>query len=121
MLSNRFLRPRGGHNTSPTTPELEDARRLSGPPSYNEPPRSARQSSPSLSPRTVLRPAAPEESGSHKRIRIGYEGYSPVPSEPLPAPQPAGAHKPSMGWQPRSIELPRIHESVIDRPWRPQS
>lgn len=89
-------------------------RRLGAPSGYSE----ARQSSPSLSPRTILRPTVSEDGASHKRIRVGYEGYSPVASEPLPLPQPGGVHKQSMGWHPRPIELPRIHEDAINRTWR---
>ena len=115
-------RPRGGHNTSPSTPsaEPEEPRRLGGPPNPNDVSRPGRLASESLSPRSVFRPTNSDESLHHKRIRVGYDGYSPVPCEPRRVPPPPDVHKPTTAWQPQGLELPRIHEDVLHRPWQPE-
>jgi hypothetical protein len=84
----------------------------------SDPSMSGRHSSASVSPRSVFRPNHADDAMPHKRIRVGRDGYSPVPSEPLPAPE---THKASTAWQqpPQGIELPRIHERVLNRPWQP--
>ncbi|WKT43332.1 Zn(2)-C6 fungal-type DNA-binding domain [Fusarium oxysporum f. sp. vasinfectum] len=105
--------PRGGHNTSPSTPpaELDDVRTLNGPTIPNE----SENSSP-VSPRTTLRPQSPE-SGSHKRLRSGYDSYVSM-GEPVHALPPVEAPRPHVPIQPPAIELPRISEDVLNQAWR---
>jgi len=112
--------PRGGHNTSPSTPpaEPEDARRLGGiirpPPEHMMRPSS--HSSESISPRTALRPGSPDLVGPAKRIRVGYEHFTPMagPRSPM-APTPDTARS-ALSWH--QPELPRIHEDVLCRAWQ---
>ncbi|KAL8305371.1 hypothetical protein RB597_003789 [Gaeumannomyces tritici] len=79
--------PRGGNNTSPSTPpaEMDESRRLGGsmvrPPPVMDGPRPGSNSSASVSPRTVLRPASPDmmNPAPAKRPRLGGfgdHGYS---------------------------------------------
>ncbi|TPX09635.1 uncharacterized protein E0L32_009108 [Thyridium curvatum] len=134
--------PRGTHNISPSTPpaEAESSRRMG---SFMRPPpgspRPGSTSSASVSPRTTLRPASPENlGGPPKRMRIGYEQFPP----PLGGAGEVGAQRPSLGhpselprtgglplpWQqqqqqhhyqqpPPRPELPRLHEDVLARAW----
>ncbi|PTD09736.1 hypothetical protein FCULG_00007950 [Fusarium culmorum] len=99
--------PRGGHNTSPSTPpaELDD-----GPsrPTHSE------NGSP-VSPRTTLRPSSPD-TGSHKRLRVGYDSF--VAGEPMHTVPSAEPPRPQMPIQPPAIELPRISEEVLNQAWR---
>jgi len=138
--------PRGGHNTSPSTPpaEPEDLRRLGGmvprpPPAdisntntnssntNNQPYHHARpnsHSSGSVSPRTTTtmhRPASPDLAGSgpRKLARVGYEHYSPTTGRGSPmAPTPdATRSAPTFSWrQPEA--LPRIQDDVLRRAWQ---
>ncbi|KAK4451841.1 hypothetical protein QBC34DRAFT_44410 [Podospora aff. communis PSN243] len=112
--------PRGGHNTSPSTPpaEPEDTRRLG--PMIRPPPdhvmRPSSHSSESISPRTALRPGSPDLVGPAKRIRVGYEHFTPAagPRSPM-APTPDTARS-ALSWH--QPELPRIHEDVLCRAWQ---
>ncbi|KAK3684961.1 hypothetical protein B0T22DRAFT_516764 [Podospora appendiculata] len=114
--------PRGGHNTSPSTPpaELDDSRRLGGivrpPPDYIRP---SNHSSESVSPRATVRPASPDFSSAVplKRARTGYEHYAPTigPTSPV-APAPDTARSVLSSWH--QPELPRIHEDVLCRAWQ---
>ncbi|KAL8392763.1 hypothetical protein RB595_002809 [Gaeumannomyces hyphopodioides] len=83
--------PRGGNNTSPSTPpaEMDESRRLGGmvrPPPVMDGPRPGSNSSASVSPRTVLRPASPEmmNPAPAKRPRLGFgeHGYGHQPAAP---------------------------------------
>lgn len=113
--------PRGGHNTSPSTPpaELEDSRRL-GVSIMRPPPdhvvRPSSHSSDSISPRTALRPGSPELVGPAKRLRVGYEHFTPTggPRSPM-APTPETARS-ALSWH--QPELPRLHEHVLSRAWQ---
>ncbi|RNJ56621.1 hypothetical protein D7B24_007110 [Verticillium nonalfalfae] len=113
--------PRGGHNTSPSTPpaEPEDLRRH--PHSASELVRPGSNSSASVSPRTTIRQASPEPPMSHKRMRLGFDSYSSTAAD-----APSMAHTPDTGksnasWQHRPvIELPRIHEELLNRTWQPE-
>lgn len=116
--------PRGGHNTSPSTPpaEVDDARRL---PSLVRPPpheymRTSAHSSESVSPRTTLPPASPEMASSvpSKRLRVGYDHYAPAGGHRPPM-APAADHmmRSNMSWH-RQPELPRVHEDAVCRAWQ---
>ncbi|KAL0467111.1 hypothetical protein QR685DRAFT_574564 [Neurospora intermedia] len=116
--------PRGGHNTSPSTPpaEVDDARRL---PSIIRPPphehaRTSVHSSGSVSPRTTFRPASPEMASSvpSKRLRVGYDNYAPA-GEHRPLMAPAADHmiRSNVSWH-RQPELPRVHEDTVCRAWQ---
>ncbi|KAK0719920.1 hypothetical protein B0H67DRAFT_170067 [Lasiosphaeris hirsuta] len=113
--------PRGGHNTSPSTPpaELDDTRRLGSiirpPPEHMRP---SSHSSDSISPRTALRPGSPDLVAPMppKRIRVGYEHFTPTigPRSPM-APTPDTSRS-TLSWH--QPELPRIHEDVLCRAWQ---
>ncbi|KAK3955378.1 hypothetical protein QBC32DRAFT_311165 [Pseudoneurospora amorphoporcata] len=116
--------PRGGHNTSPSTPpaEVDDARRLSSlirPPPH-EYVRTSAHSSESVSPRTTLRPASPEMTSfvPSKRLRIGYDHYAPAGGHRPPM-APAVDHmmRSNLSWHSQP-ELPRVHEDAVCRAWQ---
>ncbi|KAK0739567.1 hypothetical protein B0T21DRAFT_285742 [Apiosordaria backusii] len=119
----RVCNPRGGHNaSSPSTPpaEPEETRRLGGlirpPTDYTRP---GSHSSGSVSPRTTLRHPSPEmpTSAPAKRIRVGYDHYSPATSVRSPmAPMPDTSRPPLPWRQPET--LPRIHEDILYRAWQ---
>ncbi|KAK1992688.1 fungal-specific transcription factor domain-containing protein [Colletotrichum falcatum] len=114
--------PRGGHNTSPSTPpaEPEDMRRLGGSANPNDMRRPGSNSSASVSPRTTYRQPSPEPSMPHKRMRLGFDSYPSTRDEP-PASfrRTPDTVKASISWQHRQpIELPRIHEDVLNRAWQ---
>ncbi|KAK1833274.1 fungal-specific transcription factor domain-containing protein [Podospora conica] len=114
--------PRGGHNTSPSTPpaEPEDPRRLGGlmrvPPDHMRP--MSHNSSESMSPRAAaLRPGSPDLGPMPaKRMRVDYDHYPSTagPRSPM-APTPDTARS-TLSW--RHPELPRIHEDVLHRAWQ---
>lgn len=116
--------PRGGHNTSPSTPpaEVDDSRRL---PSFIRPPpheytRPSAHSSGSVSPRTTLRPASPEMASSvpSKRLRVGYDHYAPAGGyRPPMAPAVDHMMRSNSSWH-RQPELPRVHEDAVCRAWQ---
>ncbi|KAK4219250.1 hypothetical protein QBC37DRAFT_273346 [Rhypophila decipiens] len=119
----RVCNPRGGHNTSPSTPpaEIDDSRRLGSlirpPPEHMRP--STHHSNESASPRATLhRPASPEPLSTVplKRIRVGYDHFTPItgPRSPM-APTPDTARS-TMSWH--QPELPRIHEDALCRAWQ---
>nr|XP_036578416.1 fungal specific transcription factor [Colletotrichum truncatum]KAF6785659.1 fungal specific transcription factor [Colletotrichum truncatum] len=113
--------PRGGHNTSPSTPpaEPEDMRRMGGPINSNDMHRPGSNSSASVSPRTTLRQPSPEPPMPHKRMRLGFDSYPPMTSEPPSLNRTPEVPKASISWQHRQpIELPRIHEDVLNRAWQ---
>ncbi|KAH7152437.1 hypothetical protein B0J13DRAFT_264077 [Dactylonectria estremocensis] len=109
--------PRGGHNTSPSTPpaELDDMRKLSGPSRHSDVRMSGSETSSPVSPRTTMRPPSPN-AGSHKRLRVGYDSYVPggPPVVPLANIEPTRVHFPVHH---ETAELPRISEDVLDRAW----
>ncbi|KAK3378258.1 hypothetical protein B0H63DRAFT_242315 [Podospora didyma] len=113
--------PRGGSNTSPSTPpaELDDSRRLGGfiRPLPDLHARPSSHSSGSVSPRTLHRPASPELSTSvpPKRLRVGYEHFTPVQPQSPAAPASDTARS-TMSWH--QPELPRLHEDVLRRAWK---
>ncbi|KAJ4306423.1 hypothetical protein N0V88_001224 [Collariella sp. IMI 366227] len=106
--------PRGGHNTSPSTPpaEPEDIRRFAGIA------RPSSHSSESVSPRSAIRLGSPDlvSSVPRKQARVGYEHYSPTAGRRSPlAPTPESVQSAYSWRQPES--LPRIHEDVLRRAW----
>ncbi|KAF6841650.1 fungal specific transcription factor [Colletotrichum plurivorum] len=113
--------PRGGHNTSPSTPpaEPEDMRRLGGPMASADMHRTGSASSAPVSPRTTLRQSSAEPPMPHKRMRLGYESYAPTMGEPMALSRAPDASRASISWQPHQpIALPRIHEDVLSRAWQ---
>ncbi|KAF9880988.1 hypothetical protein CkaCkLH20_01138 [Colletotrichum karsti] len=113
--------PRGGHNTSSSTPpaEPEDMRRLGGPTNPNDLHRPGSNSSASVSPRTTLRQPSPEPPMSHKRMRLGFDSYSPMANAPSSMNRTPEAAKASISWQHRQpIELPPLHGEVLSRAWQ---
>jgi hypothetical protein len=160
MQLTRAYSPRGGHatTTSPSTPpaEPDDFRRpgAMAPPATQAdmlragpaPDGTFSQTSPSISPRTIMRPSSPEittpsSASSNKRPRLSYDSYEPrMPGQGYPAPPSAPLEEASRPWMMQSayqppyertraqsqgkghgIELPRIHEAVLRRPWENDS
>lgn len=82
--------------------------------------RPASDSSTSVSPRTHIRLPSPEPPVPNKRMRLGFDSHPSISrNEHSPVSQAAEASKPNLSWQPRPlIELPRIHEDVLHRPWQ---
>ncbi|KAG7057825.1 fungal specific transcription factor [Colletotrichum scovillei] len=114
--------PRGGHNTSPSTPpaEPEDLRRLGGSANSNDMHRPGSNSSASVSPRTTYRQPSPEPSMPHKRMRLGFDSYPSMPSDSSALMSRTPETAKVNAWQHRQpIELPRIHEDVLHRAWQP--
>ncbi|KAK7427921.1 hypothetical protein QQZ08_005533 [Neonectria magnoliae] len=109
--------PRGGHNTSPSTPpaELDDMRKLSGPSRQNDSRMSESETSSPVSPRTTLRQPS-LDMGSHKRLRVGYDSYvhAGPPLVSLAAAEPTRVQYPV---QQEVAELPHISEDVLNRAW----
>ncbi|KAM0558502.1 hypothetical protein ACHAPJ_004696 [Fusarium lateritium] len=105
--------PRGGHNTSPSTPpaELDDIRPLGGPSRPTE----SENSSP-VSPRTTLRQPSPD-AGSNKRLRVGYDSYVST-GEPAHAMLPIELPRAQFPISRQPIEFPRISEDVLSQAWR---
>ncbi|KAJ0295397.1 hypothetical protein COL516b_012631 [Colletotrichum fioriniae] len=113
--------PRGGHNTSPSTPpaEPEDLRRLGGSANSNDMHRPGSNSSASVSPRTTYRQPSPEPSMPHKRMRLGFDSYPSMPSDSSALMSRTPETAKVNAWQHRQpIELPRIHEDVLHRAWQ---
>lgn len=83
--------------------------------------RSLSDSNGSASPRgsTARRRSAEEATSPPKRLRLGFDTYSPSGQETSPTTShPLDSRKSSMSWQLRPItELPRIHEDVTHRAW----
>ncbi|KAH8891312.1 hypothetical protein GQ53DRAFT_823929 [Thozetella sp. PMI_491] len=116
--------PRGGHNTSPSTPpaEVDEVRRIEPmirpPPVQPRPPSLSRES---VSPRTTThRPASPLEPGlPAKRLRMAYDYLPPAgPRSPLGAPTPDTARSAGSGFPWQQPERPRIREDVLCRAWQ---
>ncbi|UQC82556.1 fungal specific transcription factor [Colletotrichum lupini] len=110
--------PRGGHNTSPSTPpaEPEDLRRLGGSANSNDMHRPGSNSSASVSPRTTYRQPSPEPSMPHKRMRLGFDSYPSMPSDSSALVSRTLETAKVNAWQHRQpVELPRIHEDVLHR------
>ncbi|KAF7559059.1 hypothetical protein G7046_g5103 [Stylonectria norvegica] len=110
--------PRGGHNTSPSTPpaELDDIRKLGGQSRSGEMRLSESEASSPVSPRTTLRQSSPD-TGLHKRLRVGYDSY--VPAGEMP-PSMARSIEPARSQyiiHQQPPELPRIPEDVLNRAW----
>ncbi|KAJ0168149.1 putative transcriptional regulatory protein [Colletotrichum tanaceti] len=113
--------PRGGHNTSPSTPpaEPEDMRRMVGSTNPNDMHRPGSNSSASVSPRTTYRQPSPEPSMPHKRMRLGFDSSSRRDEAPMSFSRTPETAKTSISWQHRQpIELPRIHENLLNRAWQ---
>jgi hypothetical protein len=71
-------RPRGGHNTSPSTPpaELDDKRKMVGSSRQNDGRLSTRGPTSPVSPGVVLQQPFPETGYSNKRLKIGSDAYA---------------------------------------------
>ncbi|KAM5342634.1 hypothetical protein ACJ41O_013600 [Fusarium nematophilum] len=110
--------PRGGHNTSPSTPpaELDDLRKLGGSSRPDDGRMNESEESSPVSPRTTLRPPSPDV-GSHKRLRVGYDSYVSA-GEAMPQMAPVEPPRPQFAIQRQPVELPRISEDVLSRAWR---
>ncbi|KAJ6438625.1 C6 transcription factor [Purpureocillium lavendulum] len=112
--------PRGGHNTSPSTPpaELDDTHRLGGRSRHHDGRISESGSSPPVSPRAGLPDNSPD-GGYGKRLKVGPESYvsSGEPAMSLSRPlDHSKAAQPSLHRPPPEI-LPRIPDDVLARAW----
>lgn len=114
------LRPRGGHNTSPSTPpaELDDRRKLTGPPRHGDYLISESESSPPTSPRLGLSRTSPSSSGFFsKRLKVGPETYRES-GEPSRLTARSLDHAKVKISSPRRPEvLPRISDEILRRAW----
>ncbi|PHH84147.1 hypothetical protein CDD83_2403 [Cordyceps sp. RAO-2017] len=113
--------PRGGHNTSPSTPpaELDDLRRPVGPSRHLDARISDSGSSPPTSPRTSLHHPSSPEAGYSKRLKVGPDTYVPhgEPSTPSLRPMDHAKSQPPPQRPPPEI-LPRIPDEVLRRACR---
>lgn len=115
-----MLRPRGGHNSSPSTPpaDFDDLRKVAGPSRPNDARVSDCGSSPATSPRLGLRHRSPPETGFGKRLKVGPEAYVPG-AEPQAPPVRAMDHAKSQ--RPPPETLPRSPDKVLSRACRTDS
>ncbi|POR37681.1 Putative transcriptional regulatory protein [Tolypocladium paradoxum] len=112
--------PRGGHNTSPSTPpaELDDMRKVDGPSRHHDGRISETGSSPPVSPRINLPQSSPD-SGYNKRLKVGPESYI-FTGEPSASIERSMEHSKSQAplQRPPPEILPRIPDEVLSRAWR---
>ncbi|KAG7129549.1 hypothetical protein HYQ44_001544 [Verticillium longisporum] len=70
---------------------------------------------------TRMAQASPEPPMSHKRMRLGFDSYSSTAADAPPMAHTPDTAKSSASWQHRPvIELPRIHEELLNRTWQPE-
>ncbi|GJN74565.1 C6 transcription factor [Purpureocillium lilacinum] len=109
--------PRGGHNTSPSTPpaELDDAHRLGGRSRHHDGRISESGSSPPVSPRAESSP----DGGYSKRLKVGPESYVPNGEPVMSSSRPLDHSKatPQPLHRPPPEILPRIPDEVLSRAW----
>ncbi|KAK5993240.1 hypothetical protein PT974_06669 [Cladobotryum mycophilum] len=109
--------PRGGHNTSPSTPpaELDDGRPVL--PKHIEPRPSVSDAGSPASPRGGARHSSPEE-GPSKRMKVGSGTY--VSNGELFASRSGSLdHSKSQHTEQRSSpEMPKIPDEVLSRAWQ---
>lgn len=121
LNADEALRPRGGHNTSPSTPpaELDDLRKAVRPSRQSDGRISDCGSSPTTSPQLSFRHQSPSESGYSKRLKLGPEAYIPG-GEPSASAVRAMDHSKSLPaiQRPPSEILPRIPDEVLSRACR---
>ncbi|EXU94716.1 Zn(2)-Cys(6) zinc finger domain protein [Metarhizium robertsii] len=112
--------PRGGHNTSPSTPpaELDDRRKMVGSSRQNDGRLSTSGPTSPVSPRVVLQQPSPETGYSKKRLKIGSDAYATNGEPSVATTQPMDHSKSSLSIQQSSSELPRIPDDVLHRAWR---
>ncbi|ROT39123.1 hypothetical protein SODALDRAFT_332545 [Sodiomyces alkalinus F11] len=128
--------PRGGHSSShgssnnntassPPSADVDGVRRSGASSALTDGRRSGSDSSGSTSPRgSTVRQRSPEATSPPKRLRLGFDTYSPVGQESSQATgHPLDSRKSSLSWHQHRpiIELPRIHEGVLNRPWHVDS
>ncbi|KAL2760834.1 hypothetical protein ACRALDRAFT_1090788 [Sodiomyces alcalophilus JCM 7366] len=124
--------PRGGHTNShgssnnnsnaasSPSADADGVRRASTSSALVDGRRSLPDSNGSTSPRgSAVRRRSPEATSPPKRLRLGFDTYSPAGQEAShTAGHPLDSRKSSPSWQLRPIiELPRIHEDVLSRSW----
>ncbi|PNY26020.1 transcriptional regulatory protein [Tolypocladium capitatum] len=111
--------PRGGHNTSPSTPpaELDDMHRVDGPSRHHDGRISESGSSPPVSPR-INPPQSSPDGGYRKRLKVGPESYIPN-GEPSAGTERSMDHSKSQAplQRPPPEILPRIPDGVLGRAW----
>ncbi|KHN94609.1 uncharacterized protein MAM_07515 [Metarhizium album ARSEF 1941] len=113
--------PRGGHNTSPSTPpaELDDKRKSGGSSRQNDARLSTSGSTSPISPRVVLQqPSSPETSYVNKRLKLSSDAYATNGEPMAEIRQPMDYSKSPLSVQQSSSELPRIPDDVLYRAWR---
>ncbi|KAK9439468.1 N-terminal binuclear Zn cluster-containing/DNA binding domain-containing protein [Metarhizium brunneum] len=112
--------PRGGHNTSPSTPpaELDDKRKMVGSSRQNDGTLSISGPTSPVSPRVVLQQPSPETGHSNKRLKIGSDAYSTNGEPSVATTKPMDHSKSSLSTQQSSSELPRIPDDVLHKAWR---
>lgn len=112
--------PRGGHNTSPSTPpaELDDKRKANDTPRRHDLGRSPSRSSSALSPRVVLQEPTPETGYANKRVRLGPNSFSTNGEPPFGMLRPMNHYKSSLSAERPASDVPRIPDDVLHRAWR---
>lgn len=75
------------------------------------------ESSSPVSPRTTLRQPSPD-TGSHKRLRVGYDSYVPAGEPAVTIPRPMEPPRPHYAVQRQIAELTPISDEVLSRAWR---
>ncbi|KAG5979358.1 hypothetical protein E4U55_005248 [Claviceps digitariae] len=114
--------PRGGHNTSPSTPpaEIDDKHNTSSVSRREDQEHSSSRSPSPMSPRVLLHEQLSETAYANKRAKLGQDLYA-TNSEPLLT---GGMHRPmdhskSMLFAERApSDLPRIPDDVLHRAWQ---
>ncbi|OAA51977.1 Transcription factor [Metarhizium rileyi] len=113
--------PRGGHNTSPSTPpaELDDKHKMVGSSKQNDLGFLTSGPTSPASPQVVLQQTSPEMGYiGNKRLKTGSNAYATNGESPIAINQPMDYSK-----SPRPIhrtisEMPQISEDVLHRAWR---
>ncbi|KJK74211.1 hypothetical protein H634G_10584 [Metarhizium anisopliae BRIP 53293] len=112
--------PRGGQNTSPSTPpaELDNKRKMVGSSRQNDGRLSTSGPTSPVSPRVVLQQPSPETGYCNKRLKIGSDAYATYGEPSVATTKPMDHSKSSLSIQQSSSELPRIPDDVLHRAWR---
>ncbi|RFU73666.1 c6 transcription factor [Trichoderma arundinaceum] len=112
-------RPRGGHNTSPSTSpaELDDGRQPNGSLEAGDLRRSVSDASSPRSPRAVMHSASPDR-GYNKRLKLAPEAYVSSGEPPASFNTLMDYPKPRIAEQQPLQEPSRIPDDVLGRAWR---
>ncbi|TDZ73287.1 putative transcriptional regulatory protein [Colletotrichum trifolii] len=113
--------PRGGNNTSPSTPGAgpEDVRRMGGLPNPSDMRRQGSNSSASVSPRTTLRQPSPDfPMHQNKRLRLGFDSYQMTNEPPSSSRGPEVVGSAASAWHRQQVALPSIRDNLPQVTWQ---